>query len=336
MNCKKGNNASPILVTGGAGFIGSEFVRQGVKRGKRLIVLDSLTYAGDRARLKEVERKIEFHKADITDYKKLERFFRDIRPQVVVHFAAETHVDRSILDAETAVKTNVLGTQALVEAAKNSCVKKFVHISTDEVYGEGKDGRFKETAPLNPSSPYSAGKAAGDLLLRAYARTYRFPAMIVRPSNNYGPWQYPEKFIPVIIYKILKGEKIPVYGRGLNVREWLHVSDCARGVWDILEKGRLGEVYHIGSGCEQKNIDVVRKILKIMNKTEDLIEFVRDRPGHDFRYSLDFSKIRREIGWRPQVPFDDGVRATVCFYRDYFDWLEEKARHLKSFWKKVY
>lgn len=325
-----------ILVTGGAGFIGSEFIRQGINRGAKLIVLDSLTYAGDLERLKEVKGKFDFCQVDIADVKKLAGVVRRIKPSIIVNFAAETHVDRSILDAETAVRTNVMGTQALVEAAKNVGVKRFIHISTDEVYGDIERGQFHETTPLNPSSPYSAGKAAGDLLIRAYSRTYEFPAIIIRPSNNYGPWQYPEKFMPVMIYKIMRGEKIPVYGKGINVREWLYVGDCARGVWDVLRKGKIGEIYNIGSGSEHRNIDVVKKVLKMMDKGDDLIEFVKDRPGHDIRYSLDFAKIRREIGWEPQVSFEDGVEKTIRFYRNHFDWLEKKVKYLRAFWKKVY
>ncbi len=323
-----------ILVTGGAGFIGSEFVRQGVQKGHRLIVLDRLTYAGDRARLESVKNKIDFYDVDIANFKKVEALIRKIKPSVIVNFAAETHVDRSILDAQTAIQTNVMGTQALLEAAKNSGVKRFIHISTDEVYGDIEKGKFMESTPLNPSSPYSAGKAAGDLLINAYMRTYHFPAIIVRPSNNYGPWQYPEKFMPVMIYKILKNQKVPVYGKGINVREWLYVGDCAQGIWDVTRKGKLGEVYNLGSGHELKNIDVVKKVLVLLNKKEDLIEFVKDRPGHDLRYSLNSAKIHQKLGWKPQVPFEEGLEKTIAFYVEHFSWLEEKVVSLRSFWKK--
>jgi dTDP-glucose 4,6-dehydratase len=286
--------------------------------------------------LKEVKSKIDFYQVDIADSKKLNEVVKKVKPSAVVNFAAETHVDRSILDAQTTVRTNVMGTQVMIEAAKNAGVKRFVHISTDEVYGDIEKGKFSETTPLNPSSPYSAGKAAGDMLIRAYARTYQFPAIIIRPSNNYGPWQYPEKFMPVMIYKIMKNEKIPVYGKGINVREWLYVSDCASGVWKVLEKGKVGEVYNIGSGEERKNIDVVKMVLRMMNKGNELIEFVQDRPGHDIRYSLNFAKIRRETGWEPKVSFEDGVERTIDFYTRRFDWLQKKVKYLKSFWKKVY
>lgn len=325
-----------ILVTGGCGFIGSEFVRQLVRRGYRVGVMDKLTYAGDLARLRRVEGKYTFYKADICHSQSVDTVFRRFKPQVVAHFAAETHVDRSILYAQTAVSTNLLGTQTVIDASRKYDVQKFVHISTDEVYGEIKKGYFSEATPLNPSSPYSAGKAAADLLIKAYTRTYKFPAVIIRPSNNYGPWQYPEKFMPVIIYKALKGEKVPVYAKGLNVREWLYVSDCAAGVLAVMNKGRVGEVYNIGSGNEQRNIDVVKKVLAFLGKDHSLIEYVQDRPGHDIRYSLDFKKIKSEIGWKPKVGFEEGVVKTVEFYKENMKWLEKKAVRLKSYWKKVY
>ncbi len=325
-----------VLVTGGCGFIGSEFVRQAIKRGYHVGVVDKLTYAGDLERLKNVQGKYQFYKTDICHAKALESAFRKFKPHIVIHFAAETHVDRSILYAETATKTNLLGTQVLVEAARKYDVKKFVYISTDEVYGEIVKGHFRETTALNPSSPYSAAKAAADMLIKAYMRTYQFPAVIVRPSNNYGPWQYPEKFMPVIIYKAFKNQKIPVYARGLNVREWLYVSDCAQAVMTVMEKGKIGEVYNIGSGNEQRNIDVVKKVLASLKKPQDLIEFVEDRPGHDIRYSLDFSKIRKDLGWTPKVSFEEGVGRTIKFYKENMQWLEKKAGNLKSYWKKVY
>ncbi|OGX25444.1 MAG: dTDP-glucose 4,6-dehydratase [Omnitrophica WOR_2 bacterium RIFCSPHIGHO2_02_FULL_48_11] len=325
-----------LLVTGGAGFIGSEFVRQAVAQGYPVSVLDKITYAGDLARLAEGKGQFAFYKADLCDEKKVAAVFKKVKPQIVVHFAAETHVDRSILDAYAATNTNVLGTQILIEASRRSQVERFIHISTDEVYGDIAQGQFHETTPLNPSSPYSAAKAAADLMIKAYVRTYRFPAVIIRPSNNYGPWQYPEKFMPVIIYKAMKNEKIPVYAQGLNVREWLYVADCARGVLTVMERGRLGEVYNIGSGNEQTNINVVNKVLEIMQKPKSLIEFVQDRPGHDLRYSLNYSKLQEELGWKPAVDFEAGVRQTIAAYKEHQDWLEEKVKYLRSYWKKVY
>jgi len=325
-----------LVVTGGAGFIGSEFVRQAIGRGYDVVVIDKLTYAGDLERLKDVKRQFDFYKIDITDFKKLLRVFKKLKPKIVVNFAAETHVDRSILDAAAYIRTNVVGTQSLAQTARQVGVKRFIHISTDEVYGEIERGQFDETAPLNPSSPYSAGKAAADLLIQAYRRTYQFPVIIVRPSNNYGPWQYPEKFMPVVIYKAMKKQKIPVYAQGLNVREWLYVSDCAQGIMAVMEKGRIGEIYNIGSGLEVKNIDVVNHVLKVLDKPKGLIQFIQDRPGHDFRYSLNFAKIQKELGWQPKVSFEEGIRRTIVHYQIHKSWLEKKVAYLRPYWKKVY
>jgi dTDP-glucose 4,6-dehydratase len=328
--------SSRILVTGGAGFIGSEFVRQAIADGFKIFIVDSLTYAGDLERLKKLKGKFGFVKADINDGKKVAAAIKKFKPSAVVHFAAETHVDRSILDGRDALRTNVIGTQTLIDIVRASGIERFIHVSTDEVYGEIETGHFYETTPLNPSSPYSAAKAAGDLLIKSYARTYQFPAIIVRPSNNYGPWQYPEKFVPVIIYKALKNQKIPVYGRGFNVREWLYVSDCASAILTVLKKGKIGEIYNIGSGYERTNILVVETLLEIMGKSKNLIEYVKDRPGHDVRYALNFDKIRRELGWAPQVNFHDGMIKTVEHYKSNVKWLDKKVSYLKSYWKKVY
>lgn len=286
-----------LLVTGGAGFIGSEFVRQGVSKGYRITVIDKLSYAGDLDRLKEVEGRITFLKIDITDGKAVGDVLRSERPDAIVHWAAESHVDRSIADASPFIDTNIKGTQVLLDTARNSGIGKFINISTDEVYGDlTEEGQFYETTPLNPSSPYSVSKASADMLGRAYYRTYGLPVITVRPSNNYGPWQYPEKLIPVVILKALRNEKVPVYAKGENIREWLFVSDCADAVFAILEKGNAGEIYNVGSGEEKRNIDVVKTILHILGKPEDLIEFVKDRLGHDFRYSLNSDKISGQIG----------------------------------------
>jgi len=326
-----------LLVTGGAGFIGSEFVREGVKRGYDIVVVDKLTYAGDLERLKEVEENITFYKADITNKEFIEHIFKTEKPKVVVHFAAESHVDRSILDASPFIKTNVEGTQVLLDVAKDIGVDKFINIATDEVYGElGHEGTFKEDSPLVPNSPYSSSKAAADMLGRAYYKTYKLPVITVRPSNNYGPWQYPEKLIPVVILKTLNNEKIPVYGTGQNVREWLYVSDCAEAIFEITEKGKIGEIYNVGSNQERRNIDVVKTILKILNKNEDLIEFVKDRPGHDFRYSLDTTKIKNELGWEAKTTFEEGIEKTVKWYIENMAWVEKKLKYLKEYWDKVY
>jgi dTDP-glucose 4,6-dehydratase len=319
-----------ILVTGGCGFIGSEFVRQLARDSSRqsyneLVVVDKLTYAGDLKRLEETKGKIRFYKADICDKKRIEAIFKKENPDVVVNFAAETHVDRSILNSASFIETNVRGTHNLLEASKNYQIKRFIHLSTDEVYGEIKTGSFSEDSPLRPNSPYAASKAAADLLLRSYIRTYDFPAVIIRPCNNYGPWQYPEKLIPVAICNAMENRKIPVYAKGLNVREWLHVSDCAQGIVFLLNKAKTGEIYNLGSGHQERNIDLAKIILRLLGKPSALIEFVKDRPGHDWRYAIDSSKIRR-LGWRPRIYFSCGLGITITWNMENRKWLREKLR----------
>lgn len=319
-----------ILVTGGAGFMGSEFVRQAVKRVSSprrrlsLIIVDKLTYAGDLRRLEEVKGKYKFYKADICNQVVMESIFKKEHPEIVVHFAASTHVDRSIQDASPFIETNIKGTQILLDVSRKYKIKKFIHISSDEVYGEIKKDSFSEDSPLRPNSPYAASKAAADLLIKSYIRTYNFPAIIVRPCNNYGSWQYPEKLIPLAILKALRNEKIPVYGKGQNIREWLYVSDCIDAIFLILEKGKIDEIYNIGSGQEKRNIDVVKQILDILGKPQNLIEFVKDRPGHDIRYRLNSEKIRKEISWQPKIKFDSGLENTVKWYIEYKDCLLSK------------
>jgi len=312
-----------ILVTGGAGFVGSEFVRQGVKLGYRMVVIDSLTYAGDIKRIKEVSKNIKFFKIDICSKEKLEEIFKREKFDSLVHFAAQTHVDRSLQDNTPFIRTNILGTQHLIDLSIKYRLRYFIHISTDEVYGQSLKGFFKETDPLKPRNPYAATKTSGDLLVQAAIHTFKLPAIIIRPANNYGPWQYPEKLIPVVISKSLKDQPVPVYGKGYQIREWLHVADCAQGVFCVLEKGKAGEIYNIGSCFEQRNIDTVKTILKVLGKKEDLICFVKDRPGHDFRYSVDCGKICK-LGWRPRVSFEDGIAATVDWYKANRVWLEKK------------
>ena len=326
-----------LLVTGGAGFIGSEFARECVKRGYDIIMVDNLTYAGDVERVNEVEKGIRFYKGDIINRDFIGHVFKTEKPDIVVHWAAESHVDRSILDAAPFLETNVLGTYILLEASRAYGVKRFINVSTDEVYGElGKDGQFYETTALNPNSPYSVSKASADMLGRAYHRTYGLPVITVRPSNNYGPWQYPEKFIPVIILKALNNERIPVYGKGENIREWLFVSDCADAVFLIMERGDIGGVYNIGRGEERKNIEVAEHVLKLLGKPADLIEFTRDRLGHDFRYSLNSEKIKDNLGWKAKVTFNNGIEKTIKWYLDNMKWLEGKMEYLGKYWKKVY
>lgn len=329
-------NKKKLIVTGGAGFIGSEFVRQAVQKGYKVVVIDNLSYAGDLSRFDGVKLRITFYKADICNKAKIMDIFKKEKPFATIHLAAESHVDRSILGADVFLKTNIIGTQVLLDAARKYGVNKVVYISTDEVYGEIEQGQFYEYSIIKPNSPYSVSKAAADLLVQSYIRTYDFPAIIVRPSNNYGPWQYPEKFIPVIIYKALKNEKIPVYGKGLNVREWLYVSDCVNALFAVLEKGKIGEIYNLGSGSEKRNIAVAKMILGLLGKSENLIEFVVDRPGHDIRYSLNSNKIKTELAWAPETNLDAGLKKTVNWYKNNNSWLERKAHYLAKYWKRVY
>ena len=308
-----------VLVTGGAGFIGSAFVRQGVKRGYEIVVVDKLTYAGDLKRIKEVEKEITFYRVDIVNKEFVEHIFAKEKPEAVIHWAAESHVDRSISDASPFIETNMKGTQVLLEVSNHYGIEKFVNISTDEVYGDlksisGGEDKFHETTPLNPSSPYSASKASADMLGRAYFRTYGVPVITVRPSNTYGPFQYPEKLIPVIISRVADNKPAPLYAKGENIREWLYVEDCATGIYAVLEKGRVGEVYNLGSGQERRNIDVAKKILSFLGKSEHLIEFIQDRPGHDFRYSLNSDKIKNDLGFKAQTEFEIGLEKTIQWY----------------------
>ena len=348
-----------VLVTGGAGFIGSNFIRRRLAGSDDTIInLDALTYAGNRDNLKDLEgsARYRFIHGRIEDPAVVKDAMAGV--EAVVHFAAESHVDRSIDDAAPFITANVLGTQVMLDAARKAGVKRFVHVSTDEVYGAlGKEGKFTETTPFRPRSPYSASKAAGDLLAQAYWETYKLPVMVVRPSNNYGPYQFPEKLIPLMVTNLVEGRKVPVYGRGENVRDWLHVEDCCRAIELVLDHGRPGEAYNIGGESERHNIDVVRQVISFMGlagdrrqktvdrepgtknqelETNEFIELVPDRPGHDFRYALDNTKIERELGWRPEIRFDDGLRRTVDWYRRHPEWwqpLKERLTRASSgFW----
>jgi len=332
---------SKILVTGGAGFIGSNFVRMLLQETAYEVVnLDALTYAGNLENLTEVERdpRYTFVRADITDRREVDAAFKAHRPDFVVHFAAESHVDRSILGADAFVTTNVLGTQVLIDAARKYEVDRFVHVSTDEVYGSlGPTGRFTEETPLAPNSPYSASKAASDLLVRAAFHTHGFPCVTTRCSNNYGPYQFPEKLIPLMIANALEDKKLPVYGDGRNVRDWIHVADHCAGVLAVLEKGRLGEVYNLGGEAEMENIAVVRAILRELGKGEDLIQFVKDRPGHDRRYAMDITKATRELGWRPRLTFAEGLAQTVRWYVEHRAWWERvRSGAYQEYYEKQY
>jgi dTDP-glucose 4,6-dehydratase len=315
-----------LLVTGGAGFIGSNFVRMALtdkfpdSNIEDLTVLDLLTYAGDEENLKPVasDKRYKFVKGDIRDLELAKKLMQDA--DQVVHFAAESHVDRSIEGGSEFVSTNVMGTQVLLDAAKSTNIKRFVHVSTDEVYGSISEGSWPEDHPLLPNSPYSASKAGSDLLVRAYNRTHKLDTVITRCSNNYGQYQFPEKVMPLFITNIIEGKKVPLYGNGLNVRDWLHVDDHCRGIALALTKGRSGEVYNIGGGTELTNVELTHKILKAMGVGKEFIQPVEDRKGHDLRYSVDISKINKELGYSPQVNFEDGLQQTIDWYKDNQSW----------------
>jgi len=316
-----------LLVTGGAGFIGSAFIRYALKnalKAEQVVNLDLLTYAADLKHLKEIEndRRYLFVQGDIRDGRLVEELLRKHAIDTLVHFAAETHVDRSIEDAVPFLRTNVLGTQVLLEAARQASCPLFVHISTDEVYGSAGPGQsFREDAPLNPGSPYSASKAAADHLVMAYANTYRLPVVILRCTNNYGPYQFPEKLIPLMIAQALEEKSLPVYGDGLHERDWLYVEDYCRAIEVVLDRGQPGEIYNVGSGAPQPNLSVVGTILRVLGKPESLVRHVEDRPGHDRRYALDSTKIRGALGWQPEVTFEEGIQKTVDWYRKNTGWL---------------
>jgi dTDP-glucose 4,6-dehydratase len=315
-----------LLVTGGAGFIGSSFVRYVLRtrRDIQVLNLDLLTYAGNLRNLEEIaeDPRYGFIRGDIADPKKVGQIFQEHPIDAVVNFAAETHVDRSIVDSAPFIRTNIEGTRCLLEQARMHKVARFVQISTDEVYGSlGPSGAFREDSPIDPSSPYSASKAAADMLALAYHRTYDVPVLITRCSNNYGPYQFPEKLIPVLITNAMENRPLPIYGDGLNVREWIFADEHSRAVLMALEKGKPGEVYNIGSGHEKTNLEVVREILRLMGKPESLIQFVKDRPGHDRRYAIDCSKIRRAWKWKPEIDFSDGLAATIEWYKTHQDWV---------------
>ena len=304
-----------LLVTGGAGFIGSNFVRYILTKYKscEIVVLDKLTYAGNISNLKDVITDIEFVTGDICNEAAVNRSAKDC--DCVINFAAETHVDRSIIDSAAFVRTDVMGTRVLLEAAKDEQVELYIQVSTDEVYGSIGKGSFTETDVLNPSSPYAASKAGADLLVLSYFKTYDFPCVITRSSNNYGPYQHPEKMIPRFITSAIKNHPLTIYGQGDNIRDWIHVADNCKAIDFVRERGTPGETYNIGAGNEKKNLEVTKSILQLLGKPLSLLIFTADRPGHDYRYSLDCSKIQ-SLGWSPETTFEDGLAQTVSWYQD--------------------
>ncbi len=330
-----------ILVTGGAGFIGSNYVRLLLDGGDdRVINLDLLTYAGNLENLAGLEdhSRYRFVKGDINDQALVADLLAVEKIDAVVHFAAESHVDRSLEGPRQFLETNVLGTQTLLAAALQAQVKRFVMVSTDEVYGSlGSEGKFTELTPLAPNSPYSASKAAADLFCRAYFETFDLPVMITRCSNNYGPYQFPEKLIPLMIANALENKPLPVYGDGQNVRDWIYVADHCRAVDLVLRQGKPGEVYNIGGNSEQKNLDLVKMLLQKLGKSEDLITFVTDRLGHDRRYAIDAGKIQRELGWQPTYDFGDGLKQTVDWYLANQDWWQKiRSGAYREYYEQMY
>jgi dTDP-glucose 4,6-dehydratase len=329
-----------VLVTGGAGFIGSNFIRHALQYKTNFTILnyDKLTYAGNLANLHCVAHHphYQFVKGDICDASAVEAAMRGC--DAVVHFAAESHVDRSIYEPAPVIQTNVTGTFTLLEVARRLSVSRFLHISTDEVYGDIQPGAHaNEESPLQPSSPYSASKAASDLLVRSYVRTYKFPAVLTRSSNNYGPYQFPEKFLPLMITNALHGEPLPIYGDGKQQRDWLHVEDNCRGILAVLERGKVGEVYNIGGSHVEENLSMAQRLLRLTGKPETLLRYVADRPGHDRRYALDSTKIQTKLGWKPEISLEDGIRQTIEWYNGNNKWVSEvRGGEYLTYYEKYY
>ncbi|KAF5054860.1 dTDP-glucose 4,6-dehydratase 2 [anaerobic digester metagenome] len=334
-----------ILVTGGAGFIGGNFVHYMLKKYNdyKIICVDALTYAGNMETLEPVlsNPKFKFIKADISDRESIFKIFEEEKPDVVVNFAAESHVDRSIENPGLFLQTNILGTGVLLDASRKYGVERYHQVSTDEVYGDlpldRTDLFFTEETPIHTSSPYSASKAASDLLVQSYYRTFKLPVTISRCSNNYGPYHFPEKLIPLMIANALNDKQLPVYGKGENVRDWLYVEDHCSAIDMIIHRGRVGEVYNIGGHNERTNLDVVKTILKELNKPESLIKYVTDRPGHDMRYAIDPTKIKTELGWEPTTLFDEGIKKTIKWYLENREWWENIiSGEYQNYYEKMY
>ncbi|OGP56160.1 MAG: dTDP-glucose 4,6-dehydratase [Deltaproteobacteria bacterium RBG_13_52_11] len=334
--------AKTILVTGGCGFIGSNFIHYmlGKYPSYRIINLDKLTYCGNLDNLCEVVQQpnCTFVKGDIADRERVRGILHDERVGVIINFAAESHVDRSIEDPDLFLRTNILGTQVLLEGAREAKIPLFIQISTDEVYGSlGTKGFFTEATPLKPNSPYAASKAAADLMVRAYAKTYGLASIITRCSNNYGPYQFPEKLIPLMISNAVEDRELPIYGDGLNVRDWIYVGDHCQALDVILHRGKSGEMYNIGGASERTNLQVVRTILESLGKPESLIRFVKDRPGHDRRYAMDFSKLKQELDWQPLMTFEQGIQQTITWYVEHRDWWQRiKTGEYREYYERMY
>ncbi|MCK4781669.1 dTDP-glucose 4,6-dehydratase [Candidatus Parcubacteria bacterium] len=329
-----------LLITGGAGFIGSNFIRYILNKYSDywIINFDIVSYCANFENLKDIEKnpRYKFIKGDICDEKLVNKIFQKEKPDFVVNFAAESHVDRSILEPKKFTRTNILGTHTLLETARKYGVKKFEHISTDEVYGTIKKEEFKETDVLLPNSPYAVSKAGADLLARAYYKTFGLPVLITRSSNNFGPYQFPEKLISLFITNLLENKKVPLYGKGLNIRDWIYVLDNCSGIDTVLHKGEIGEIYNIGGGNEFTNLEIAKFILKELSKDESFIEYIKDRPGHDFRYALDTRKIKK-LGWKPEHKFGEAIRKTAKWYKENASWWEKiKSGEYLKYYKKQY
>ena len=334
-----------ILVTGGMGFIGSNFIRYilNLNQDFNIINVDKLTYAGNPENLKDIptqfSNRYRFYKQDICDFDSIDKIIKKENVDYIINFAAESHVDRSIDNPTTCCDTNFMGTQSLLNAAKIYDIKKFIQISTDEVYGslDFEDPPFTEQTPLAPNSPYSASKASADLLVNAYYKTFGLPINITRCSNNYGPYQFPEKVIPLMINNALNNKELPVYGKGINIRDWIYVLDHCKAILKVLLNGRIGEIYNIGGASEMANIDLVKKILNKLDKPESLITFVKDRPGHDLRYAINHNKITKELNWKPEIKFKKGLELTVQWYKSNKDWLNNViTKEYQTFYEKQY
>jgi dTDP-glucose 4,6-dehydratase len=329
-----------ILITGGAGFIGSNFIRHilGLKKGYSVVNYDKLTYAGNLANLASIadNPNYRFVRGDICDLASVEAAMTGC--SAVVHFAAESHVDRSIYEPGPVIETNITGTFALIQIARKLGVERFMHVSTDEVYGDMLPGAFAtEDSPLQPSSPYSASKASSDMLVRSYVRTYGFPGLITRASNNYGPFQFPEKFLPLLITNAFEDRPLPIYGDGKQQRDWLHVEDHCRGILAVLERGRIGEVYNIGGLDIEDNLTMAKRVLRVTGKPETLLTFVKDRPGHDRRYALDCTKMAKELGWKPVISLEEGLRLTIEWYKNNESWVRDiRAGDYRTYYEKYY
>jgi dTDP-glucose 4,6-dehydratase len=331
-----------VFITGGAGFIGSNFIRYFLESHPeyRVINYDKLTYAGNLENLSDIEKnpRYVFEKGDICDKPNVLRCLKEYKIDMLVHFAAETHVDRSILGSAEFIETNIVGTSVLLDAVKESGIQRYLQVSTDEVYGSlGNSGFFTETTPIHPNSPYSASKASADMMVLAYRQTFGLPVLVTRCSNNYGPYQFPEKLIPLVIANAMYNKSLPIYGDGMNVRDWLHVRDHCSAIDAVLHRGTLGEVYNIGGNNEKANIEIVKLILRHLGKPESLITYVKDRPGHDRRYAIDSSRIQNELGWTPSYTFERGIAETVDWYvRNEQWWKRIVSGEYKDYYKKMY